>query len=201
MTPTVGLVLMNLTSTDQVVVSQIHEAMQVTPQGRVLAIAFDLPHDWSSSYPWESEISKAVLGRPSQRTTDPEWQLLATVAVRCCSIRREHRSVKREIGVALFVKRGEKAYARRKSVSRSVLDSSRLNSLHSVFTRDVANNVWHLSSSNAFLELKRRLIGLHTWSDEVTLIFRKGRVTREAHSPLDLSRAAIGVPTKVPYKW
>lgn len=192
---------MDFTSTDHLVASRVLEAMQKTPPGRVLAVVFDLPLHWGSSYPWESEISKVILGNPSERTTDPEWQILATIAARCCSIRPRTRSIKREMGIALFVKCGDRAYSRRLAVSPSVLKSSRLDSLHPVFTRDVANNVWHLASANAFSEIRKRLIGLLTWSDEETLVFRGNKISREVHRPLDLTNAAIGIPTKVDYMW
>jgi hypothetical protein len=197
----VGLVILDVTSLDELDKSHVDHAAQITPSGRVLAAIFDLPTTWSRSYPWESEISTRILDQPIHRLADPDWQILSTIAVRCCAVRKNRREVTREIGVALFVKKGPKAYTRRGSAPVSVRQSSRLDTLHPVFTRDIANNVWHLSSVGALREIKTRLSSLLTWSDEKTLVLRNGKKTYVSHGVLDLDRSLIGVPTKTAYNW
>lgn len=196
-----GLVILDVTSLAELDKSHMNDAALATPPGRILAAVFDLPTAWTQSYPWEAEISTHLLGQPAHRSTDPDWQILATLAVRCCSVRRNRREVTREIGVALFVKRGPKAYTRRGSTPENVRKSSRLNTLHPVFTRDIANNVWHLSSTGAVREIRARLSSLLTWSDEKTLVFRNGKKKYLQHGSLEMDQSLIGVPTKIPYLW
>jgi hypothetical protein len=201
MTLQTGLVIADFTDLDVLVNSEIERAMDATPEGRVLAVIYDLPGDWITSYPWESVVSSLVLQDPLLRSADPDWQILSTLAVRCCKVGGKDRKVTREIGVALFAKKGSKAYKRRGSTTKKVAASSQLETLHPAFTRDVANNVWHLSSSNPISEIKNRLTALLTWSDESTLCFRKGKKITLSHDSLNLNISLIGVPTKVLYEW
>ena len=196
-----GLVIIDFTKCDELIRSEIERAMEVTPTGRVLAAIYDLPSGWGPSYPWESAISSLVLRDPSHRDHEPEWQILSTLAIRCCKVGGKTRKVTRELGVVLFARQGPKAYKRRGFASKKILDSSRIATLHPAFTRDVANNVWHLSASNPIAEIKERLTGLLTWSDESTFSYRKGRKSITGHSTLNLNDSLIGVPTKINYEW
>jgi hypothetical protein len=196
-----GLVIADFTACDALVSTEIERAIEATPEGRVLAVIYDLPRDWGTTYPWESMVSSVILKDPLLRSSEPDWQILSTLAIRCCKVGGKNRKVTREIGVALFAKKGSKAYKRRGSTTKKVTTSSQLETLHPAFTRDVANNVWHLSSSNPISEIKHRLTALLTWSDESTLCFRKGRRMTVSHDSLDLDIALIGVPTKVLYTW
>lgn len=201
MTLQTGLVIIDLTSSGELVKVEIERAMEATPEGRVLAAIYDLPKDWNSSYPWESEVSSIVLKNPDLRSTDTEWQILATLAIRCCKLGGKSRKVTKELGVVLFIRKGLKAYTRRGSTTESVKNASGITTLHPAFTRDIANNVWHLPTSNPIVEIKVRLAALLTWSDESTLIFRKSRKTTASHHPMNLTNSLIGVPTKIPYEW
>jgi hypothetical protein len=101
----------------------------------------------------------------------------------------------------MYRKSGEKAYLRRLTSNDEFIDKARFNAIHPVFTRDVANNVWHLSRSNAVSRIIQRLSALLTWPDERTRIISNSSTRSLAWRPLNLDKDLIGVPTKVEYQF
>ena len=71
-----------------------------------------------------------------------------------------------------------------------------------VFTRDVANNVWHLSEENLIDRLIARFSSLLTWQDEDFVVVSGTKISQVTdRKKLDLKSDLVGVPTKVPYFW
>lgn len=197
-----GLVVIDFSESHRFGCSTIVRPMKLTPPGRVLAAIYRFPKEWKRSVAWDSLLNCAVLGSPETRNpSEDDWSSLGTLAVRSCDPKSDSRRVVDEFGVSLFVRRGDRAYSRRKSTSREVQERSRLKTLHPVFTRDVANNIWHVPIVNPVGSIINRLSGLLTWSDEKSLIFQQGQMSVIAHKPIDLDGSLIGVPTKIPYFW
>ena len=176
-------------------------AAESVPDGRILAVIYPMPQSWKISLPYESDITSAILGNPKERGGEPEWEFFGNLAVRLCNVIPSVREVEREVGVLLLRRAGEKTYVRRLGAFSETLESSRLPVLDPVFTRDVANNIWHLRVKNSETALRRRLGALLSWSDETILVFNQQGLRRYPNHRLRLESDLVGVPVKVSYVW
>ncbi len=199
----VGTVIVYIptSSTLKDIKSLVEKGKNLTPDGRVLSFVFETPRDWRISKPIESIITKLVLSSPELRSNDVEWIFSGNLGVRICKISKEKRNLTSEKVVLMFRKNGPKAFLRRSEVSKAITTKSTLNSLHPVFTRDVANNVWHLPTKTYKRDIRQRLSMLLTWFDEKTVVIQNNTVRYFDHEKSDLNRALIGVPQKVDYEW
>ena len=179
----------------------VRRAQRDTPPGRVLAVLMPMPKLWNPSIAYEELVHRVVLPVADMRSNSEEWEYFGNLAVRGCRLSEGRRVIEAEVGVALYRRAGEKAYRRRHSLTEDILESSVLPTLHPVFTRDVANNVWHLEGGRLAIPIVERLGALLAWSDETILLLR-GRsrqvLTRKA---LALDSGLVGKPEKVDYEW
>lgn len=199
---TVGMTLIEVNPNipKDVLGRMIRKAMSATPEGRQLCVTFPLPDAWGKTAPYEAIITNAVLGRPSERTEPHEWVFSGNICVRRCKVIRGKRQVVGEVGVLMFRRSGDMAYKKRTQVDEVTIDSATLETLHPAFTRDVANNVWHLPVQ-CVGKLRNRLQALFTWPGEVTLLLQPISDKKLSWQPLALDDALIGVPTKQDYPW
>lgn len=179
----------------------LDRAMCTTPSGRFLAVIVPMNSLWEDSVPVESQIVMRVLGVPSSRADDNEWEFFGNVAVRACSLGGSGRSVLHESSVILLRRSGEKIYERRRRATQVVIDDATLPTLHPVFTRDVANNVWHLPAKGFNASIRRRLGALLAWPDETILVITEQSQRRHPVLPMDLTHDLIGIPRKYDYEW
>jgi hypothetical protein len=179
----------------------VEKGKNLTPDGRVLSFVFETPREWRISKPLESIITKLILNSPESRDNDVEWIFSGNLGVRICNISKEKRQLTSENVVLMFRKKGPKAFLRRSEVSKVITAKSTLNSLHPAFTRDVANNVWHLPTKTYKRDIRQRLSMLLTWFDEKTAVIQFNTVRYYDHEMSDLDSALIGVPQKVDYEW
>jgi hypothetical protein len=179
--------------------SLVDKAMALTPEGRVLSVVIPLPNKWSRQVPYEAITTKFVLGEPSERVEESAWMFSGNVSVRLCSVVDGEREISGELLVLMFRRAGEMAYRRRMTCNPGVITESELEVHHPAFTRDVANNVWHLAERNYFSTLRRRISMLHIWSDEGTLVVGRNSIKKFAYEAENLDSAVIGVPTKKNY--
>ena len=101
-----------------------------------------------------------------------------------------------------FQSPGERALRRRREASDDLLALSTLPVTNPAFTRDVANNIWHVRADDAILAVVRRLQALVTWPDEHSVLLTEkdeSAVLPPVH--LDLSDALIPVAEKERYAW
>jgi hypothetical protein len=82
--------------------------------------------------------------------------------------------------------------------SESLKRSAEISVGHKAFTRDVANNTWHLTDDRCDDAIVERLSYLLTWPDEVTLSISDEVVSHRRRVP-DLDLDLIPVPTKKAY--
>jgi len=199
----IGLVVVDVTgvSDPRRIGRAIQRGVCATPIGRHLAAIFELPRSWETGRDVEAEICAQILPRADARDDGAEWEYFGTVVVRVCGPSGGDRNVEREMASAVFRKRGPKPYERRWSMSTRQAGAARLDVLHPVFTRDVANNVWHLWGDNPTDEVVRRMAHLMTWPDEDTLVTTYRSSKRLARRSPRLDSALIGVPTKRTYAW
>lgn len=198
----IGLVVVHSygARSEQSLRKRIQVGAAITPIGRVLAVTYQMPKHWEPSLSVEGLATSTVLDPAGSRGDEDDWEFSGNLAVRVCEVKKGVRCVTSEIGVILFRRSGDKPYVRRRSMTEEQINSARLDSLHPVFTRDIANNIWHLEKSEHLTTLTNRLGALLAWPDEMIAVVR-GRTSLIAVSQLDLERNIIGVPTKVDYPW
>lgn len=201
---TVGLVICWVEGDERTedVSQRLKTALEHVPSGRMLAVCFPLPKTWAQSTPFEDIVSRTLLRDPASRKPDDDVQFFGNVCVRGCSNPSlEQRMTEAEIGIALFRRSGEKVYRRAKTASEALLDDARIPTLHPVFTRDAANNVWHLDVASLVDSTNSRLASLLSWPDERVVVSSASGEHDwsglRGHFDSDL----IGVAQKVHYDW
>ncbi len=173
------------------------KAISMVPEGRMIALIYVLPKQWGGSIPTESIFLETIMGKPSARVGEPAWIFFGSVFVRACSVRGNRRVTKDEYGVLLLRRCGPKPYERRHVASRALLRKAEMQTLHPVFTRDVANNVWHIPANDAVRRIVQRLGALVAWPDEEIAILRVRSTRFLKNEPLFLDDDLIGIPQKV----
>jgi hypothetical protein len=199
----IGLVVVDASrlTNDRSVTHAVFRGIQATPEGRHLAVLIDLPRSWEAGRNIEAAVCAQILTRPEARSDGDEWEYFGTIVVRMCGSTGSDRDVEREVGVVVCRRHGPKPYERRWEMSSQRADAARLDVLHPVFTRDVANNVWHLWGDDPSDEIVRRMAHLLTWPDEETLVIAHRSSRRINRRSARLERALIGVPSKRTYAW
>lgn len=199
----IGLVIVNIPELhSRRMLKQIAQrAIDRVPPGRTLAFVFRMSPSWKISSPVEGVLTDVVLGGAIHRSIESSWEFAGNLAVRVCKPAPLTRQVTHEIGVLFFRRIGDKPYIRRRSVTREVEQAATMASLHPVFTRDVANNIWHLKSGNSLTRVRQRLGALLAWPDESILVLTERTSRIYKNVPLNLDNDLIGVPTKTTYSW
>lgn len=176
-------------------------AGQETPEGRILAVSYEMEPEWKVSRPVESEVVRSLLGKPSEREPNTDWLFFGNLEVRVCLDSTNYREVEREIGIVLLRRSGDMAYRRRDNASPNLVREATIPTLHPVFTRDVANNVWHLPVTSYDSRIRNRLAPLCAWPDEKVLVMNESSRRFYPVKPINHSSDLIGVPTKQDYEW
>ena len=178
--------------------SQIKKSTALVTEGRYLITVFNVVNNWEKRIPIESLTVAATLGMVDARTTD--WEFFGNGAIRCYKssnlrlTKTLHWNVVRRVGY--------KPYSRRPDVSKSMLNKNTIPVSDKAFTRDVANNAWHLKDEDLVGRLTARFAALLSWNDENFVVVNGSKTTYiEERKKLDLETDLIGVPTKIPYLW
>ena len=196
----VGGVVLVVTDDDSLgIEKRVISAMADVPVGRCLFVLWEVTNGWGSSIPVESIVVQSILGRPSERATN-SWLFYGNGAVR---LYEPSDPVPSSTWMWLGCRRqGDKAYRRKQNevLSQETLDGSAIPVSHKVFTRDVANNLWHLPARDGLARIIRRIQALTTWSDEVFLVCFDNRIERWMHLPLDCNDDLVPVAEKIVYE-
>jgi hypothetical protein len=178
--------------------SQIEESMNLVSEGRYLITVFNVVNNWEKRIPIESLTISATLGTVEARS--PDWEFFGNGAIRCFKssnlrlTKTLHWSVVRRIGY--------KPYSRRPDLSKTFLARNTIPVADKAFTRDVANNVWHLKDEDLVARLTARFAALLSWNDEKFIVVNGSKATIfDDRKKLDLKSDLVGVPTKTPYLW
>jgi hypothetical protein len=191
----IGLVTAMLgIATAESVVSAAAIVRHVIPSGRYAAMVWEMSPVLTAQIPLEVLALESIMGAAPERGALEDQKIVYAghIVVRCYD--RQH-TLMRTLYVLLTKASGEPAYARRtemEDLKREYIE------IDAVFTRDIANNVWHLPDDTAEDAVISRLQRLFTWSDEVVLnvsnSIEVGRVrTKE--------KSLIPRATKVQYSW
>lgn len=149
--------------------------------------------------PIETIALNAVLGRPEERD-ETKWRFLGNGAIR---LYPKNGVVATETLLWVGVRRaGEKAYRRmtHKTITDTLKKDSTIPVAHAVFTRDIANNVWHLPTSRGLMRAIERLAALHSWADEDAIIYQDNKVTRKKQIPITCEGDLVPVAEKTSYQ-
>lgn len=172
-------------------------ASQVT-SGRYLISISEAPSNWESRIPIEALVLSGTLGTIENR--NPNWEYFGNGVIRC--YKGSTLKLSRTLQWSVIKKLGDKPYKRRKEFSIAKTRQNIIPVKDPVFTRDVANNVWHLSEDNLMDRLIARFSSLLTWNDEDFIVISGTEISKvEDRKKLVLKADLVGVPSKVPYIW
>lgn len=200
MTHSSALAIINDNSMEkkQIVIDQICKAKKLVTEGRYLIVVFEAPRDWGTHLPIEGLVISETLQGIHNRTS--EWEFFGNGVIRLYSPKTLRYS--KAFQWTVVRRAGEKPYRRKSEFNASQLKKNRLPVFDKVFTRDVANNVWHLKGDNFREKLIIRFKNLLTWQDEDFTVLEGGRrVSYDQGKPLYLQEDLVGVPQKIEYYW
>ena len=155
-----------------------------------------IPKKWQPTICWEGIVNSKLRGLNYENNL---WDFYGSGAIRFYS--EETKGLVDTSAWLLYRKPGLKPFHRVKSEKKSFLKKAKLDTLHKVFTRDVANNVWHFWQESDEMKVFKRFIALLSWPDEKSLYVSESKNQEIDCSELDLDSEVIGVPTKVGYLW
>lgn len=197
----IGLVIVDLTSSrsEREVKNLTKSAMISVPPGRCIAILWKPRVTWGSQIPYDAVVAETVLGDQMTREFG-EFEFFGNGSTRGYSKARSGLRYSGCLHWLIFRRVGPRAYSRRVTISNDVRLRSELPVFHKVFTRDVANNVWHLRWRNAKSQTIRRLQGLLAWPDETLVLVEVRKTVRRPIATIDLNQNLVGVATKEFYE-
>jgi len=180
------------------IIQQVNISSSYVTAGRYLISVFDTPLNWESRVPVEALVVSGTLGNIENRNS--EWEYFGNGAIRC--YKGKTLKLSRTLQWNIIKKMGDKPYKRRIEFSVSKTKQNMVPVKDPVFTRDVANNVWHLNEENLTERLVARFSSLLTWHDEDFYTVTDGKVSQITdRQKLSLKEDLVGVPTKIPYFW
>lgn len=164
-------------------------------QGRQCLVIWEVKTLREKQTPFETKILDTFLEPASARGKEDQWVYFGNGAIRCYD--NSNKLVKTYFWIMLL-KKGPKAYKRIKSVTQDIFEKSRIPVDDYAFTRDVANNVWHLRSRYHMKTILDRFKNLASWADERILVVLPEGQTRRQIGQLDLGKDDIPKVEKVP---
>lgn len=195
-----GLVVLRLagTAAPGVIARRARDALAETPPGRFLCVLWQVPLAWTDEAPVEAIVAEALLGPPSARREDAaeDVMLHANLVVRSYG---EDRLLPCRCFQLLVLRRaGPTLRARLKDAAGAPAAAARIDTTRPAFTRDWANNVWHLQDGDAEARIIARLSRLLCWPDEAVLVC--GPDGHQMHERLGEAGRGdlVGVPERYP---
>jgi hypothetical protein len=183
---------------ESLIKEQLNKAKKLVTEGRYLISVFEAPNDWESHLPVEAYVISETLGGIHDRSTD--WEFFGNGVIRTYTSKALRLS--KAYQWTIVRRSGDKPYARRGTLSAVTLKRNTIPVADKVFTRDVANNVWHLLNDNFKERIITRFSTLLTWQDEDFFIVEPSKTSEvKNRKALVLKEDLVGVPNKVPYFW
>jgi len=180
------------------IIKQVETSSSQVTSGRYLISIFNAPSNWESRIPIEALVVSGTLGNIENR--NPNWEYFGNGAIRC--YKGKSLKLSKTLQWNIIKKLGDKPYKRRGEFSIAKTKQNTVPVKDPVFTRDVANNVWHLNEENLTERLIARFSSLLTWQDEDFLVVSGSKISKiDDRKKLILKSDLVGVPSKVPYIW
>lgn len=200
MTPKVGAVFLVIGDEGpRAIRDLLRESQKLVVPGRCLFVLWESRSEWIPSTPVESISVEVILKKPDDRDVSG-WLFYGNGTVRMYEdLLKAPDKIWMWVGFRLA---GPKAYKRmiESGVSQLNMEKSAISVSDKVFTRDVANNLWHLRNYDGLNRVIKRLQSLTTWSDEVSCVICADRVEWWDHEKLDCSDDLIPVAEKIDYE-
>ena len=182
----------------EAIIRQVEISSSYVTGGRYLISVFDTPTNWESRVPLEALVVSGTLGNIESRNS--EWEYFGNGAIRC--YKGKTLKLTRTLQWSIIKKMGDKPYKRRSEFSIARTKQNTVPVKDPVFTRDVANNVWHLNEENLIDRLIARFSSLLTWQDEDFIVVSGAEISKiDDRKKLVLKSDLVGVPSKIPYIW
>jgi hypothetical protein len=178
--------------------SKVAEISSHVSSGGYLFLISEYSSDLKPTRSLESVTLRTLMGPPKNRGN--EWSFFGNGAIRSYSpVRCKLTSTWQWI---ILQKEGERTLEKRHRSNPSQLKKVSLPVSHPAFTRDVANNVWHLNEDTLVKTAIGRFRSLLTWPDESLLHFHNNQKKIDIpFSKLNLGDDLIGVAQKKEYLW
>lgn len=170
--------------------------LAATPPGRFLCVIWPVPLAWGEEPPVEAIVVTELLGLPATRREDAEEAvtLHANLAVRTYG--DDPLVPRRCLQVLVLRRAGPRLLARRRAPGGAPEAAAKLDTTRPAFTRDWANNVWHVRDDAAEDRVVARLAQLLRWPDEPVLLLRPGEVAAGWVPPPGDPADLVGVPER-----
>jgi hypothetical protein len=180
------------------IIQQVKISSSHVTSGRYLVSVFDAPTNWDSRVPLEALVVSNTLGNIENRNSN--WEYFGNGAIRC--YKGKSLKLSKTLQWNIIKKIGDKPYKRRNEFSIAKTKQNTVPVKDPVFTRDVANNVWHLNEEHLIDRLIARFSSLLTWQDEDFVVVSGSKISKiDDRKKLVLKSDLVGVPSKVPYIW
>ena len=193
-----GLVVLRLAGTEApgVISSGALAALAATPAGRFLCVLWSVPLAWTDETPIEANVAETLLGAPATRREDSEEKvtLHANLAVR--SYGDDPLVPLRCFQVLVLRCAGPKLIERRKAPGGAPEAAAKLDTTRPAFTRDWANNVWHVRDDGAERRIIARLARLLRWPDERLLVLAADGQAVRSEAGEVTEADLVGVPER-----
>ena len=176
----------------------VDQVSKLISDGGYLFILSEYRKSFQPGISIESSILRKLMHSPDKR--EDSWLFFGNGAIRGYSdVTKKHSSTWQWL---ILQKAGERTLSRRKVSTKKTLNSVALPVSHYAFTRDVANNVWHLPESSVLPNAINRLGNLLSWPGDIILYSQNGKSPKKIEiKKMDLTNDLIGVAQKKIYTW
>ena len=187
-----------VTFSEEDLIATINKLCQLVSSGGYVFVMTEFGKSFKPGLSIEAIVLRELMNSPDKR--DDSWLFFGNGAIRGYS--EVNKKLSSTWQWLILQKSGEKTLTRRKTASNKMLKDVTLPVSHFAFTRDVANNVWHLPEKTIVQNAINRFGALLTWPGDVMLHSQNGKspLVFEAKK-MDLSSDLIGVAQKKIYLW
>ena len=187
-----------VTFSEEDLTATINKLCQLVSSGGYVFVMTEFGKSFKPGMSIEAIVLRELMNSPDKR--DDSWLFFGNGAIRGYS--EVNKKLSSTWQWLILQRSGEKTLTRRKTASNKMLKDVTLPVSHFAFTRDVANNVWHLPEKTIVQNAINRFGALLTWPGDVMLHSQNGKspLVFEAKK-MDLSNDLIGVAQKKIYLW
>ena len=187
-----------VTFSEEDLIATTNKLCQLVSSGGYVFVMTEFGKSFKPGLSIEAIVLRELMNSPDKR--DDSWLFFGNGAIRGYS--EVNKKLSSTWQWLILQRSGEKTLTRRKTASNKMLKDVTLPVSHFAFTRDVANNVWHLPEKTIVQNTINRFGALLTWPGDVMLHSQNGKSPLVFETKkMDLSSDLIGVAQKKIYLW